>query len=316
MLIEAALGGTALFLFGRGLYHSGVLAGWIGQGLLQQPTPAPTAAPAPSHNPEEHEMRLFLDTRAWWLDPNRWGDDPDWRSRIPGPVTSVVTNRCKHCGEGNYIEKYNTLLCDKCGDYRSVNPPYLDADPPIEALEPTYRLRPCPSCGRAGHAHIKVLANHGDEATLMECERCGCEYTPAGPTKAWTKEQKLMRGVAIQRKQLPSHPDVLPCGCPGNGSITRSKSGGTTWTGCGKCSKWWEPRSDDATGRWIAQGEYVQDRDTMDPGCLAAWGRRVNQPDRNHGACPTLTCQWPVDKRDGMYYCSNTGCHRHYGGWR
>lgn len=35
----------------------------------------------------------------------------------------------------------------------------------------------------------------------------------------------------------------------------------------------------------------------------------------NHGSCPG-ECGMPVDKRDVMYYCSDSQCHRSKEGWK
>lgn len=83
MLVEIGLCGTAAFLFGRGLYH------WIVQGLRQQPSAPPAAAiqtVAPwTDEDAKREAQLFLATgeTCWWLDPNRWGDNPNWRDDMP-----------------------------------------------------------------------------------------------------------------------------------------------------------------------------------------------------------------------------------------
>lgn len=33
--------------------------------------------PAPKWDPEAYELQLFKETGVWWLDPNRWGDQPE-----------------------------------------------------------------------------------------------------------------------------------------------------------------------------------------------------------------------------------------------
>lgn len=50
-----------------------------------------------------------------------------------------------------------------------------------------------------------------------------------------------------------------------------------------------------------------------------AWEYRAAQcfagKAENHGSCPE-PCGMPVDKRGGMYYCSDSGCKRHREGWK
>ncbi len=322
MLIEIALCGVAAFLFGRGIYHSGILTGWITEGLMstRPKAPPPKTKPVESlaeilarveANARKREAALFRDVpTAWWLDPARWGDAP----RQEGFGTAKPSGIwCKHCSEGRYLRRGDTLLCNKCGDYRNAEP---------LAVEPI-SVPPCPSCKRGGQAHISIMAQHGDEASLLECQRCGCEYTPAGPTKRWRKTQRLAKSQAEMSPpampgQEPAYnpdPKTLPCGCPGNGSIERRKiKGGSTWTRCGRCQRWWEPQSNDVTGRWLGQGEHVHDRDDKAPDAVRAWANRLNQP--SHGVCPADVCQFPVDKRDGLYYCTNTGCHHYDRGWK
>lgn len=80
--------------------------------ILDRPSPTPApVTPAPPTGPtdDDREMKLFLDTGAWWLDPNRWGDDPDWKSRIPGPARMPR--------KGPELAS-NKLPCPKCGSKR------------------------------------------------------------------------------------------------------------------------------------------------------------------------------------------------------
>lgn len=303
MIAEALFCGAAAFLFGRGIYHSGVLTGWITEGLMSTRPKAPPPKPAKVEsladvlarveaNARKREADLFRAVpTAWWLDPARWGE-------VQGFI-----DEAKEEGAKAVLRAAGVM-------------------PPL-AVEPEPNVPPCPACKRGGRAHIRVMAQHGDEATLLECERCGCEYTPAGPTKRWRKTQRLAKSKAEMSPpampgQEPAYnpdPKTLPCGCPGNGPIERRKmKGGITWARCDRCKRWWEPRSNDATGRWLAQGEHVHDRDDKAPDAVRAWANRLNQP--SHGVCPADVCQFPVDKRDGLYYCTSASCDHYYRGWK
>jgi hypothetical protein len=291
MIVEIALCGTAAFLFGRGIYHSGVLSGWIVQGLRQiEPPSAPPAAPIQTVAPwtdedAKREMELFVATgeTCWWLDPNRWGDDPKWRDRLVFVPT-----------------------------------PYLDADPPVPALVPD-----CPSCGSADR--VSITAEHGGEASAWYCAPCHGDFTrrrrfkprpsrltvaemtpPAMPSTVYVNPQATVRMVE-------AHPAELPCGCSWNESITQTHGRGYSFSRCNRCHRWWElPSNGQGKGRQVAQGEYVHDRDDMDPTAQREWRLRPGQ----HGVCPSDICQFPVAKRDGKYYCTNTDCNHHYKGWR
>ena len=286
MIVEIGLCGVAAFLFGRGIYHSGVLSGWIAQGL-RQPAPAPSLPPSepPRFDVEAHEIALFRAVpSAWWLDPNRWGDNPHWDKKQPSspssPPRPLIVGKAPVAGSPIYVEPPKTI--------------------------------DCPSCRQRDQ--VVVTIEHGDQANEWECSRCRLTFnrknylklSKGGPPK---KPKK-------QRAAPSPGPTELPCGCEGNGSITRYTTGSTTWTRCGRCQKWWEPRSNDPTGRWLAQGEHVHDRDDIAPNAQAAWDRVVAKGLENHGVCPSLECQFPVAKRGDYYYCTNTDCHRHYGGWK
>lgn len=307
MIVEIGLCGAAGFLFLRGIYHSGVLAGWITQGLSMStrpkaPPPAPAAAPAaaPKWDQDRYETDLFLATGeiCWWLDPNRWGDNPNWREKHG--LTAVERQ----------ITPSNRPLA--YGALRQAG--VLIPEQTYKIVERLPDVLPCPNCGRSGHAYIKIMAQHDDEATMMECERCGCEFTKAGPTKRWTRAQKK---AAKSVRMVEAHPAELPCGCSWNESITQSHGPGYGYSRCNRCEKWWElPSNGQGKGRIVAQGEHVHDKDDMTPTAQHRWEQIRISGAEHHGVCPSYLCQMPVAKRGGLYYCTNTDCHRHYGGWK
>lgn len=52
---------------------------WFGDHELycsQYDRPEVLVPPAPKWDPEAYEAQLFKETGVWWLDPNRWGDQP------------------------------------------------------------------------------------------------------------------------------------------------------------------------------------------------------------------------------------------------
>lgn len=310
MIVEIAAFAAAGCMFLRGLYHSGVLSGWIAQVFRDNEIRAVVAPPTPAKPKFDvvaHERALFHAVPlAFWLDPYLWGEPPSIdRFTSSQGVRSAVYGEAQIKGTPVYHEP------DKLPD-----------------------VEPCPVCGRAGHAYIKITAQHGDEATMMECERCGCEFTKAGETKKsklWRNRKKLgpqlddalLRppGMAVLNPRatykietdLPARP-LLPCGCLDAG-ITHTKGSWGSMVRCSRCEKWWEPPSNGGP-RELAQGEHVHDRDDMTPQAEARWDDVVKYGLENHGACPSYECRFPVAKRHGLYYCTNTSCRHHDRGWK
>lgn len=313
MIVEIGLCGAAGFLFLRGIYHSGILTGWIAKGLMttqpKAPPPRPTPPPAPFDEnawrakEAEREAAMFLAVpTAWWLDPNRWGDNPGWRQSMPVAVPT-----------------------------------------PARPKRPPPMMPRCPVCGL--NDAVIVLATHGDEISMWHCGGCIAEFTKKGETrkslKARTKRyskyddlpEAMLKPPAIVEPyqprpivygetkavgsvydDLPTSPyPRLPCGCSGFESIEYHQvKNGTTWTRCGRCEKWWEPPSNDGTHRKLAQGEHVHDKDDMQPTAQWYWKHRPTE----HGICPNYLCQMPVAKRDGLYYCTSGDCRHSLKGWK
>jgi hypothetical protein len=311
MIVEIAVCGTAAALFARGIYHSGVLTGWIAEGLMstrpKAPPPRIAEKPAPVlPDPAIDDRRwrdMFLATpSAFWLDPNLWGDNPNWRADLPiaAPKPAPVK--------------------------------------PIRAMMPR-----CPNCGVPDA--VIVLTEHGGEATMWRCGACMAEFTKKGETRKSRKAHAAIRaahdlnrrmgnyeldmppppmvsGTAWVNPQatmrmVEAHPAELPCGCSWNESIEYHQAkNGTTWTRCGRCEKWWEPPSNDGTHRRLAQGEHVHDKDYMNPTAQLVWERIWRNGTKHDGVCPSYLCQMPVAKRDGMYYCTSSDCRHSHKGWK
>lgn len=333
MIVTWLICAAAAGLFGRGLYHSGILAGWIAQGLTQiEPAPSEAVAELPDLWAEMDRKMTAIETQmflavpsAWWLDPNRWGDKPDWRDDLPRPAVKIAAK--------------------------------------ITAK----KRRPC--CPTCGSEQIGVLAEYDGEESLWDCGRCGAEFTKKGETKKSIRRREALKAkaekesgfyddlpVQLQRppgvepmlhevmmvqsaplvvphnpgsvfdymgKETESAYPLLPCGCSAFGSITKygPRKDGTTWVRCGTCEKWWEPASNSADGHRLAQGEIVHRKDDMAPNAVARWemiraAQIAGIGGENHGVCPSAICQFPVDKRGGKYYCTNTDCNHHYEGWK
>lgn len=280
--------------------------------------PAVDPAPPSSRAEDEREMKLFMETGAWWLDPNRWGDDPDWRSRIPGPIYNTPTAKAR----------------------KGTKPP-----------EPATEKRPCPWCGSKD---VTIAAEHGGEATEWQCNTCAKFYTRSTRVKRDVVQEARARAVRLEKglttpfdeaaaaayadafDDMPAPPampdfrqppavyrpeaaftahmaDHLPCGCPHHSPTERRHSGkGGHWsyTRCLACRRWWEPASNDPTGRRMAPGEMIHSELSCPPDGIEAWDRRNRRGETNHGACPR--CTFPVERsKSGVYRCTDTGCEKH-----
>jgi len=124
----------------------------------------------------------------------------------------------------------------------------------IPALAPVIYQRPAPRCPNCGTGRRIVMDVHRGEASSWECMDCAAIYTRAGETKSSVKSRK-----GKQQPPRSPYPAKLPCGCPGDGRVTvyQRAWGHSRHVECNQCLCWWEPRSNDPSGRRLAQGETV-----------------------------------------------------------
>jgi hypothetical protein len=257
--------------------------------------PAPATAPWTLKDEREAALAYLASPSAFWLDPNRYGDDPDWQARLfPEPKVTPPT------------QEYEKVLAL----HGIMNP------------KTTMRMvmsDPAPKCPVCGSRRSEVTAEHGDEASMWGCLDCITEFTRAGETKK-----------SKQRRQ--AFLTVLPCGCKGEIVQMRAPYSGYHVSRCETCKAEWEPRSNDPTGRSLGQGESVTWAEDelappMPPATTAdfekglrreAEWKRVIAAGGNDGAgsCPDhYGCGWPVERREGLYYCTRSDCRHSEKGW-
>lgn len=198
---------------------------------------------------EEDERRQALafiaDPTCFWLDPNLFGDNPDWREKLEraspqdSEARALILGRTRISG--------NLIYNDGFYDEPEPEPPVNDAPP-------------CPVCHTGRRT---VMAIHGGEATMWDCFDCGAEFTRAGETKA-SKKRRAKKRSEDYDLDLPGVPTMATN----------------------------QERRDAAWLKWKRAGK------------------------ENHGVCPSLECGFPVDKRDGLYYCTNDRCRHSRTGWK
>lgn len=167
------------------------------------PAPAPTVAvPLWTEEDDRRQAQAFIDhPLAFWLDPNLFGDDPDWRERLfPAPVR---VQQAPRLGEPGYIDPVREQRALTYGLGR-VSGNYLyhtDGESfRIEKAAP-----PCPTC-RTGRR--MVLTDHGGEATSWACVDCDTEFTRAGETKSSRKRRKRLANRDDYDNELPMPPRI------------------------------------------------------------------------------------------------------------
>lgn len=233
-LIEvAATGGFAAYAF----YRSGAFDGLIAEirrGTSLTPPPLPKAKPTLADAFEryslqaDHEERqkLLASPTGWLLDPFRYPTNPHEGREIPAWRGAIDAR----------MELKSRMARMDMG----LEPMYVG--PAMLRPEASFRMvmadPPCPACGSA---HTEASATHGSSTSMWWCRECTAEFTLDGETKKSKKS----------RKSLPP----LPCGHVGGMHKEPRSPGSFMVSVCDKCSAEWWPRSDDPSGRSLAQGE-------------------------------------------------------------
>lgn len=192
-VLDAALIGGAGFLFLRGIYHGGAIARMAFDGL--RPPPRRTFAehlaeplPAEAFDHDAHELALFRDTGAWWLDPNRWGEEARKHEALDKVLAALdampTTPRCPSCVSGEPM-----IVAAQHGKHVSL-------------WSCAHCLREWVPVGRTGFTESKLsrrrrekkeriaVSKAAHEARALEERRlpCGCTgevWTRAYPTGGW-----------------------------------------------------------------------------------------------------------------------------------
>lgn len=176
-----------------------------------------------------------------------------------------------------------------------------DRDTALDAILAELADKPeiAPPCPKGCNAPVLVMAEHGGEASMWSCTLCGTDYTRAGKSKVGGKIARAKQDARRRRERTDrfemdmdraqqrqdeafqeawahpprvsgtapyrAPPPPLPCGCSIETPIwkqTRTNFGVTYRTSkCSQCKAWWEPASNDHTGRTLAQGDWVRFKD-------------------------------------------------------
>lgn len=319
------------------------------------PKSTPTVAAPPQWTLDDERraaLAFIADPTLFWLDPNFWGEFPDWRDKLfnrieddepdePEPAQADAPP-CPVCKTGRRLVlaihggEATMWDCVDCGaEFTRAGE--------TKASRAARRKKYC-GCGAAmphhpgecedakrKHANIfqpKMIFRSG--YTLP----CGCigtgadvEYIEYG---GWAGDSgwstcKLCGSKWVAHTGNPLVDEgrsgvvrpPLPCGCAYETPIEHTQSPGLRYSRCKSCDREWEPPSNDSSGRKLGQGETVQKRGHIRRN--HAWQRRADAVHagtaENHGSCPE-PCGMPVDKCGGYYYCSDSQCEWHKKGWR
>jgi hypothetical protein len=164
------------------------------------PAPEPTLAVSLwTIEDDRRQAQAFIDCpTAFWLDPNFFGDDPNWRERLFPPKRDeygdtplpVIYGRTHAVGS-----TMDYMLTDEEWDrqYRLAPPP----PPPAP---------PCPTCHTGRRM---VLTDHGGEATSWACVDCDTEFTRAGETRT-SKKRRKKRNLLANRDDYDTNLPLPP----------------------------------------------------------------------------------------------------------
>jgi hypothetical protein len=186
--------------------------GWMKHPLEDEMSVRPKAPPPPRPTPakpfklwSDEQARLaaasFVENpAAFWLDPNLWGDDPNWRERLfpvltaehdprmyPPPPPSPAEFRpgstmdymltddewrkqhCKHVNTAWRLVRWphsGITVCEDCGsEWKADGPPGDDSFPPLP-------------CGCPWETPIQKARAPYTGWHFSICDRCGAEWEP------------------------------------------------------------------------------------------------------------------------------------------
>lgn len=178
----------------------------------------------------EERQKLLASPTGWLLDPFRYPTNPHIGRPVKPLARWVDPIKEAHAR----LERVHMGL--ETYDPFYVTPPALLN--PVQTYRMVMADPPCPACGSE---HTEASATHGRSTSMWWCRECTAEFTLDGETK---KSKKA-------RKSLPP----LPCGHTGGLHKEPRSPGGFMISVCDTCSAEWWPRSNDPTGRTLAQSE-------------------------------------------------------------
>jgi len=113
----------------------------------------------------------------------------------------------------------------------------------------------CPACGE----QMQAMATYAGVPHVWDCAACADTYRVALGGKLKRKPRKpYLHALGIPALELP-------CGCPYERMVHERIGPRHRTTTCTGCGSWWEPPSNSANARDIAQGEVVHRRRIPSP---------------------------------------------------
>lgn len=151
------------------------------------PAPEPTlAVPLWTIEDDRRQAQAFIDCpTAFWLDPNFFGDFPDWRERLFPPKRDEYGDV-----EIDPAKETTALMY---GVARMTGNLLWSPPPVIHRPENHFKAvmrDPAPPCPTCHTGRRMVLTDHGGEATSWACVDCDTEFTRAGETRTSKKRRK------------------------------------------------------------------------------------------------------------------------------
>lgn len=175
------------------------------------PSPEPTLAVALWTEEDERRQALaFIEhPTAFWLDPNLFGDDPNWRERLFPPkrdeygdtILPVIYGENRI--EGRFIDPEKERQAEAVLMRHGILVPKMTFKAVMHDPAP-----PCPTCHTGRRM---VLTDHGGEATSWACVDCDTEFTRAGETRSSKKRRKARNRLANRDdydSELPLPPSM------------------------------------------------------------------------------------------------------------
>lgn len=163
-----------------------------------KPVPPPTPKPPPAvklwtEADDRRQALAFIEhPSAFWLDPNLFGDNPNWRDKL--------APRDEYGDTPMPVIYGRTHAVGSTMDYMLTD----------EEWDRQYRLAPSPAppCPTCHTGRRMVLTDHGGEATSWACVDCDTEFTRAGETKTSRKRRKRLAKRDDYDSDLPLPPSM------------------------------------------------------------------------------------------------------------
>lgn len=163
------------------------------------PTPEPTlAVPLWTIEDDRRQAQAFIDCpTAFWLDPNFFGDDPNWRERLFPPPRDEYGDVLEH----HFIDPEKERQAEAVLMRHGIMVPKMTFRAVMHDPAP-----PCPTCHTGRRM---VLTDHGGEATSWACVDCDTEFTRAGETRT-SKKRRKKRNLLANRDDYDSDLPLPP----------------------------------------------------------------------------------------------------------